>query len=62
MSDGLEIMLLWFKLRYRPNFSPEENLLKDDEFKFICHVSSTAKMEALQQLQFIPAVNDGTCC
>jgi len=31
------------------------------ELKFLCHVSATAKVEALQQLQFIAAVSDGTC-
>ena len=34
---------------------------KDFEFKFIYHVSVTAKMEALQELQFSPAVSDGFC-
>ena len=36
-------------------------LLKDVELKLIFHVSVTAKMEALQELQFSPEVSHGLC-
>jgi hypothetical protein len=38
----------------------EDFLKKDVDLAFICHFSVTAKMEALQQLQFSPAVSDGS--
>ena len=61
MTDGLDRMLLWFKLRYRPDFYMKKIFEKDVELKYICHIFVTTKMEAMQQLQFSAAVSDGTC-
>jgi len=62
VSVGLEREFWWFKLRYHPDLYLLEDFLKKDvDLAFICHFSVTAKMEALQQLQFSPAVSDGSC-
>jgi len=60
MSDGLERTLLSFNLRYRPDFYLKK-ILKNIELKFSSHVSSTAKMEVLQELQISTAVSAGSC-
>ena len=39
----------------------QEKCLKGFELKFIRHVFFSAKMEALKELQFRPAVSDDTC-